>query len=196
MTDISLVNSDTTLLFLVNHARSPFLDWVMPILSDFSMLLPVLVPFLAWRMWKGDRQERLFWIGAVAAVAVSDLFCARIIKELVGRPRPYEVLDGLYRFTRSGWIMTDPVYRAGVHGTLAWPSCHSMNMWTAASYLTAWWGRRAVPVIILAVLVCWSRLYLGVHYPMDVAGGAVFGTVLGIAFWKTTGFLISRSNAE
>ncbi len=191
-----LFDFDTWLLLAINHAKSPFLDWIMPVLSDARMLLPILVPFLAWRLWKGDRRERMLWIGAVVAVAMSDMLCARVIKEIVGRARPYEVIDGLYILKKSGWILTDPAYRHGISGTLAWPSCHSMSMWTAASYLTLWWGRRAVPVIVLAFLVCWSRLYLGVHYPLDVAGGAMFGILLGFSAWKITGFLISRHCAE
>ena len=191
-----LLDFDTWLLLLVNHARSPFLDWIMPVLSDSRMLLPILIPLLAWRMWKGDRRERLLWAGAVIAVAMSDVLCARVIKQIVGRPRPYEVLDGIYIWKQSRWLLTDPAFRQSVSGTLAWPSCHSMSMWTAASYLTLWWGKRGIPVIILSLLVCWSRMYLGVHYPLDVTGGAILGILLGFTAWKGAGFLISRIFAE
>ena len=192
----ALLKFDTALLIDVNHARSPFLDVVMPVISDFSMLVPVLVPFLAWRLYKGDSRERILWICAVAAVAMSDLLCSRVIKEIVGRPRPYEVLDGIYLFKSSRWLITDPSFRAGISGTLAWPSCHAMNMWTAASYLTTWWGRRAIMVIIFAFLVCWSRLYLGVHYPLDVAGGILIGILEGFLIFRGVEFLISRYGAE
>ncbi len=196
MTISAITDFDTHLLFLINHARSGSLDAAMPVLSDFKMLLPLLVPFLAYRLWRGDRQERLLWIGAIAAVAFSDVLCAKVIKVLVDRPRPYEVHDGLYVYRHSRWMVTDPAFRAGVRATLAWPSCHATNMWTAASYLIAWWGRRAVPVALLAVLVCWSRIYLGVHYPLDVAGGTVLGIILGISFWKAGSFLILKNSAE
>ena len=193
----TVLDFDTHLLLLVNHARSPFFDWIMPILSDFRMLIPVLVPLLAWRLWKGDRRERLLWIGAVAAVGISDMLCARVIKELIARPRPYEVLDGLHVLKHSKWLVTDAAFRQAISGTLAWPSCHSMNMWTAATYLVLWWRKRAVPVVILAILVCWSRMYLGVHYPLDVAGGALIGTLLGFTAWKTAGFIADyRINSQ
>ncbi len=192
----AITDFDTHLLFLINHARCGFLDVAMPVLSDFKMLLPVLVPFLAYRLWRGDNRERLLWIVVIAAVAFSDVLCAKVIKVLVGRPRPYEVHDGLYVYRHSRWMVTDPAFRAGISATLAWPSCHATNMWTAASYLIAWWGRRAVPVALLAVLVCWSRIYLGVHYPLDVAGGTVLGIILGISFWKAGSFLILENSAE
>lgn len=192
----SIQHADTELLLLINHFRFPLLDTIMPVLSDFRMLLPLLVPFLAWRFWKGDCRERLLWAGAVAAVAASDLLCSRVIKIMVGRPRPYEIVTGLYLFKHSRWIVTDPAYIAGVSGTLAWPSCHAMNMWAAASYITAWQGRRGIWVMLLALLVCWSRMYLGMHYPLDILGGTITGTLLGLACWKAVQFLISRYAAE
>lgn len=195
--DLAVIeHADKELLLLINHFRSPTLDVLMPVLSDFKMLLPILIPFLAWRFWKGDRRERLMWAGAVIAVAASDLICARIIKTMVGRPRPYEMVTGLYLFKHSRWILTDPAYLAGVSNTLAWPSCHAMNMWTAASYITAWQGMRGLAVMALAVLVCWSRLYLGMHYPLDVLGGALIGVLLGSAACRAATFLISRYTAE
>ncbi len=191
-----LLDFDTTLFMAINHCRTPFLDTVMPAISDFRILLPFLIPFLAWRFYRGDKRERILWAAGIAAVAASDLLCARVIKEIVGRARPYEVLDNINLFKSSRWLVTDPALRAGISGTLAWPSCHASNMWTAATYLTAWHGWKSTPVIILAILVSWSRLYLGVHYPLDVAGGAVTGLLIGIGMWKAAGFLISPKDAD
>ncbi len=195
--DLSAVqHTDTELLLLINHFRSPVLDFIMPVLSDFSILLPVLVPFLTWRFWKGSNRERLMWAAAVVAVGISDFMCARVIKAVAARPRPYQVLDGIYLFKSSHWLVTDAAYRAGISGTLAWPSCHAMNMWTAASYITVWWGKHGIPVMVLAALVCWSRMYLGVHYPLDVCGGALIGILWGVVVFKTIEFLVSRNSAE
>ncbi len=187
----SIIQLDTSFFIRINHARSPLLDVVFPVISNFNFFLPVIVPFILWRFCRGDNRERILWIAGIVAVGMSDLLCARVIKEIVGRVRPYEVLDGIYLFKGSKWLVTDPAFRSHISGTLAWPSCHATNMWTAASYLTAWWRWGGVPVIVLAILVCWSRIYLGVHYPLDVVGGTVTGIILGLSTWKAVISFIS-----
>jgi len=65
--------------------------------------------------------------------------------------------------------------------TGAFPSGHSATAFACATVL-AWWDRRlAVPAFVLAAAIAWSRVYVGVHWPLDVLGGAVLGVLVATA---------------
>lgn len=95
-----------------------------------------------------------------------------IIKNLVARTRPYEVVDGLTRLV-------------GKQHDYSFPSGHS-----GASFAVAWVMFRempkkfGIPAVILALLIALSRLYVGVHYPTDVLVGTIMGIIMGIISCK------------
>jgi len=172
---------DTQLLFWINGLRNPLFDWVMPIITNVGSLIPFALIFIAWRLFKGNNRERLFWILGIMAILFGDAICTRLLKPLFARHRPYDVLDNLYLFKKETWLITTEKIRATLKIKYSMPSCHAINTWTAASYLFLSYKKGGILVTILAFLVSYSRIYLGVHYPSDVLLGAVLGIING--FW-------------
>ncbi len=174
-----IIELDRELLLAINGFRLPVFNWLMPILSDFNKVAPLLAILIAWRLWKGDNHERIMWIGVVVAVIIGDMFCARILKPLVARPRPFTVMDGIHLYKKGKWLLTTPELRALMAASMSWPSCHAVNSWTAAGFILHYSRRWGVFLAILALGISYSRVYLGVHYPLDVICGGIIGISWG-----------------
>ena len=91
-----------------------------------------------------------------------------ILKNLVARTRPYEIVEGL-------------VSIVGKQSDFSFPSGHTGSSFAAAVVIFLMCPRKVgVPVLILAVLISLSRLYVGVHFPTDVLAGAIIGTLSAV----------------
>jgi undecaprenyl-diphosphatase len=115
----------------------------------------------------------------VVAVALAD-WSATGIKALVDRPRPP------LRYPEPKTLVPLP------HDA-SFPSGHAATSFAAATMLTFAFPRLAAPLFLLAAAVAFSRVYVGVHYPLDVIGGAVLGALIAIALRRlAAGRLRSR----
>ena len=154
-----------TFLLINGTFHHPLLDLLMPLLSDKRLglwLAAVCVPALALRY--GRRAWALAGL-AVLAVAVTDLG-ASAIKHAVERTRPCHVLEGVRLLS-------------GCTRSFALPSNHAANLAAITGVLWLGAGRWRWVVLLLAASVGYSRVYLGVHYPIDVLVGALWGGVVG-----------------
>ena len=68
--------------------------------------------------------------------------------------------------------------------TGSFPSGHSATAFACATVIAWASPRLAVPAFVLAALVAWSRVYVGVHYPLDVLGGALLGVLVATALLR------------
>ncbi len=95
-----------------------------------------------------------------------------VAKNLFRRVRPYEVIDGLINLV-------------GKQSDFSFPSGHTAASFAVAVVLLLRAPKKiSIPAIVLAVLISLSRLYVGVHYPTDVLGGAIIGTLCAfLAVW-------------
>lgn len=155
------------LLFIQEHIRQPWMDgfWrAITHLGDGGMFWIILAVILL--IWKRTRGA-----GGAAALAliIGALVTNVVLKNAVARIRPYEVVEGL----------TCIIER---QHDFSFPSGHTCASFAAAfalyQTLPKKWGAAC---LILAALISLSRLYVGVHYPSDVLGGAVIGILAGWA---------------
>jgi membrane-associated phospholipid phosphatase len=128
---------------------------------------------------------RRFWLAAnLAITGVGVWLLAKWIKTLVGRGRPIDLL-------------ADPHIRGGQDSGPGFVSGHAAVAVAIATLITPYLGRRARWIAaVVAVVVCLSRLYVGVHLPLDVVGGAALGWAAGSFVHLLLGAPGGRPNPE
>ncbi|HWH70787.1 MAG TPA: glycosyltransferase family 39 protein, partial [Candidatus Sulfotelmatobacter sp.] len=148
--------------FLNLKLINPVFDQVMPFLSGNAFFIPVLVLAGLFILWKGRARGVVFLLMLVLAVALTDGFVCRNLKHAIGRERPFLALADVHCLI-------------GKSGSGSMPSSHAAN-WFAAVMVALVYYRRSLWVLLPgAVLVSFSRIYNGVHYPSDVLAGAILG---------------------
>ncbi|MBN2857581.1 MAG: phosphatase PAP2 family protein [Candidatus Delongbacteria bacterium] len=181
---------DNKILFFFNNTlRSDVLDLLFVFLSDRKNVW-VLIPVLALTIYimykkesKPDYKKLIFVIlTAGIAVGLSDLISSRVIKPLFERPRPCQVLEGLYfwRSKAQEWVITDGI--RSFKSSFSFVSSHVSNSMAAATVLCIYHKKYCAVFILTSLLIGLSRMYLGVHYPSDVLFGWIVGclTALGM----------------
>src|SRR5215475_177991 len=158
-----LLNLDVAVFRLINEAGSnPLFDKIMPFVSGNAFFYPALVLLGVLLIWKGRSRGIICILMLALAVGLCDGWICRLIKEVVARPRPFVTLSDVHCLIGKG-------------GSFSMPSSHAAN-WFAAVIVAAIYYRRSLWLTMpLAILVAYSRVYNGVHYPSDALAGAVLG---------------------
>ncbi len=111
----------------------------------------------------------IFILMVAAIVGLNDFICHNVLKELFARQRPCHVLSELS-------------YIANCSNSFSFPSNHASNIFTAATFISLVFRKTPATIGIVftfALLVGYSRVYQGAHYPFDVLAGAIFGGLMG-----------------
>lgn len=169
-----LLELDQDLLLAINGWNSEFGDQLMWWISNKYSWIPVYVLVLEILIRKYGWKNAL-WIllMAVPLIVLADQLSSGLLKPWIARPRPCkeEVLQPLLHLVNG---------KCG--GEYGFVSSHSANFFALATYLGSFFERRwRILAFGLATLVGFSRIYLGVHYPGDVLGGACLGVLVGMS---------------
>jgi len=156
----------TVLLWIQENIRNPILNPVFIFithLGDSGIFWIALSLILC--IFKKTRKAGFFALGALL---LSVIVNNAILKNLIGRIRPYEIIAGLECLVKHA---TDPSFPSGHTGA---------SIAAATVYLKTLPKKFSIPALILAILISLSRLYIGIHYPTDVIAGAITGAALGL----------------
>ncbi|HAM73986.1 MAG TPA: hypothetical protein DCM86_20365 [Verrucomicrobiales bacterium] len=168
----SLLAIDAALFRLINRTlANPVFDLIMPWLSGNTLFIPVLAAAGIWLLWRGGARGRLFVAMMLVLLMIGDNLLINVIKAALHRPRPFLTLEEARVLVGRG-------------GSGSFPSSHA-STWFAAVVLTAlYYPARWRWVLLVAGLVSFSRVYVGVHYPSDVLGGALLGAMYTFLLFK------------
>ena len=170
MVDALLKMDGEILLFIQDHIRQEWMDWFWKAVTHlgdggvFWILLGIILLF--------SKKTRPAGVAALLALLVGALITNVCLKNFVARIRPYEVVEGLRLMIER---QRDYSFPSG-HTAASFASVTALylarekKMWKAA--------------LVLAVLIALSRLYLYVHYPTDIIGGVIFGSLSGYLGYK------------
>lgn len=171
------MNLDETIFLMCNGYHTPLLDELMHAYTVPFTWIPFYVACFAALIYKFGWTKALLMLVVIgAAVGLSDWFCASVLRPMLHRMRPSN-LDNPF----SQFVTVVNGYRGGRYGL---PSCHAANSFALIGALITFVRTRRFALILLAwgLLVCYTRMYMGVHYPSDLLLGGAIGTAFGVTF--------------
>lgn len=159
---------DTELFYILNSkVQNPVLDFLMPILTNLDYWrIPILLLAISLLIF-GQKKGRVAVLLLVFGIALSDQVCNNVLKPLVGRLRPCNVLENVHLLV-------------GCTKAFSFPSSHATNMFAAMSILSFAYPRLKLVLLGIASIVSYSRVYVGVHYPFDVVAGIILGVTYAL----------------
>ncbi len=171
-----LLQLDTQLLLAINSCHSAFFDNWMWNISEKLTWLPLYVTLVVCLVHRFGKKSIFILLAFGACVGLADFISSGIIKDLVMRPRPTRepALEGVLHLVND--------YRSGRFGFVSSHAANSMSVCLLFSLIWRDW-RATLPLILYAVLNCYSRMYLGVHYPGDILGGIIVGTIITLLIY-------------
>lgn len=179
MTD-ALLAFDEQLLLLINGSHTPFLDELMWIFSAKWINLPLAVLILAFLKSQFSwRKTSIIFLLMLLVVAMTDLVSTQLFKDYFQRLRPSHDPQ-IGRYLHYYFIDPNNPYIGGRYGFV---SSHAANLAGLLAFLFPYLivQKRVFYLLLSYVfIVCYSRIYLGVHYPTDIICGALLG--VSIAF--------------
>lgn len=163
----AIFNFDASvLLFIQEHLRNEFLNPIVTFITRLGdngaiwiiLGLALLIP----------KKTRRGGFDMLMCLLLAFLINDLVLKDLIARIRPYEMIEGLS-------ILVPP------ETSFSFPSGHTNASFASAADLTLVFGKKGAWSYILAAAIALSRLYVGVHYPTDILGGIIVGTLAAFA---------------
>jgi undecaprenyl-diphosphatase len=182
-----LIHIDTEILLAINGWHAPWADTLMWIISAKETWIPLyllLIGLLVWR-YRQPATTRVKWMQKVPAcvlmiiviglaVGAADFIASGILKDWVARPRPSRVpeLEGVLHLVNG--------YKSGRYGFV---SSHAANTMACGLLFSLIWRKKITTcgLMLWVAANCYSRMYLGVHYPLDILGGLIVGALVAWA---------------
>ena len=174
----TIIQMDKQLLLAINGSDSLFVDYLAKTLTTAATWIPLYVSLFYVVVKNNDNFRRIICILACAGLCV--LFAGTVddllVKPIVARLRPtHDFQIGMLVDTVDG-------YRGGKYGFF---SAHAANTFSIAVFFSLLMRSRLVTLLLVgwSLTNCWTRLYLGVHYPLDILCGLLWGGSIGTGIY-------------
>ncbi|NUN10887.1 MAG: phosphatase PAP2 family protein [Ignavibacteriaceae bacterium] len=175
-----LYSLDLSVFYFFNHTLSTgFFDRFFSFITNVNNWYISYIILLGILFTKDGRRGKFAGLLVIFLILASDQFGAKVLKEWFARIRPCNVLP-------------DAITPLGTQGTYSFPSNHALNNFAVAAFFSLIYPKLKYLLYTVASLIALSRVYLGLHYPSDILGGAVIGIVMGYLFVLLHRYLMGR----
>ena len=182
---------DYFLFKLINiYFSNQFLDIIFSFFHDAHKNIYVIVPifFLLLLLFYKNKLKRVSLLLLLPGIILTDQI-GRSIKNLEIRQRPYMQMSNVNLLIDVD-LNNDGSYKITKSSKKSFPSNHAANIFFICLFLTFIYPHNRKYFITIAVLISISRIYVGVHYPLDVISGAMVGVIISYLMQKVSKQLI------
>lgn len=173
-----LIEIDEKLLLAINGCHNDYFDHFMYLFSDRWIWVPMYVAILYVMIRNFSLRKTVVCLIAIAlTITIADQVGASLIRPIVERMRPSNPDNPI-----SDLVHIVNNHRSGRYG---FPSCHAANTFGLAFFVCFLFRRRWLTVFLMfwAVVTCYSRVYLGLHYPGDLFFGMILGFLSAVVVY-------------
>lgn len=172
-----LLQLDRYLFHLINYdLANPFFDAVMPWLRNPKFWIPLYIFIVGCIIWKYKKQGAIIILLLLLAVGIADFTSATLIKKIVKRPRP----------CREQMLASSEIIRVDCGTGYSFPSTHATDHFAMSVFLIVVFFKKWRWILLWALLwaavVSFAQVYVGLHYPLDVISGGLYGALTGFLF--------------
>lgn len=187
----TLLSLDTAILLAINGNRSSFQDAFMPAISIVPLLFAIILATFAlsavgrYRRTKSARATLRYLAAGFIFLALcvgTNEITTNLVKHSIGRLRPFQALPGIHYMEHGAWRQTPPDFMPAQERGASFYSGHSSNIAAATVALAGICPPLSPVIYAVPVLVGYSRLYLGRHYPSDVLCGLFAGAFIAAMY--------------
>ena len=186
-----LSSLDSNLFYFINTCiTNPFLDFIFIFFHDAHKNTYVIVTifFLLLLFIYKNKLKRVSLLLLLPGIILTDQI-GRGIKNLEIRERPYIQMSNVNLLVDVN-LNDDGSYKITKSSKKSFPSNHAANIFFICSFLTFIYPHNKKYFFTIAVLISISRIYVGVHYPLDIVIGAIIGLIISYLMQKVSKRLI------